>query len=972
MLLRSLILAVLVVLIGACRTAALPLENAGPRPQTARTDWSAPGAIDSIVASLSIEEKVAQMIAVRAYGHFINVDSDPFRRLAHLVATKKIGGIVMAQGDVYEEAMLVNRLQRLAPIPLLIGADFERGIAMRVRRGTSFPDAMAVGATRQPELAYRMGLAIAEEARAIGVHQNYAPVADINSNPSNPVINTRSFGDDPALVGAMVASFVKGTRDGGCVATVKHFPGHGETGSDSHLELPTVNLSRGRLDSVEMSTFRTAIDSGAGSVMLAHLAVPALDSLRLPASLSRQMIDGVLRGTMGFHGLAVTDAMGMQAITRNFSPARAALLAAAAGIDMILVPPDEDVAFDAIVRAVKNGEIPLTRIDASVRRILLTKQWLGLDRRRFVDPDSIALCVGSRPHRALAKEICRDAVTLVRNSGNLLPLAMNGKDRVATVLISDTEENRSDVNRPGYPLTSEPYGQYFLQLLHRRSAGVEAIRLTPGSTAEECNAALAQVRRADVALVGMFIKVHTASGRIGLPEGLSRFFLQMRETRTPVVLCLFGTPYLATQFPEAKAILCLYGDNEEQTEAAAEALFGEIPLRGKLPVTLAPSMPAGTGIELPQSQLRRDDPAVAGFSSEELAHLDDIVEQAIADSAFPGAQVAVIKDGMLVYARWFGAQTYGEGARPVDATTMYDCASLTKVVATTAALMRLYDLKKFALDDPVGAYLPAFSRNGKSSVTIRHLLLHRGGFPPFRQLWKICPDPLSALDSVYATPLVARPGDSTIYSDLGMITLGKLAEKLAGMPLDAFVRREFYEPLHMSSTMFRPDTALRERIAPTEIDTSWRHRLIHGDVHDENAAFLGGVSGHAGLFSTAPDLAVFMQMLLNRGTYGGKRYISEGTWYEFLGRKSRGQERWLGWDMWSPQGSSAGSWFSPWSFGHTGFTGTSLWADPVRNLAVVFLTNRVYPSRANLRLLKVRPALHDAVIHALQSPLAEE
>jgi beta-N-acetylhexosaminidase len=959
----------------ACRTAYVPsaTDASGPGPIYRRGmtagggGWSAPGAVDSIVASLSLEEKVAQMIMVRAYGHYVSEESDPFRRLARLVGTRKIGGIIMAQGDVYEEAMLTNRLQQLAKIPLLVGADFERGVAMRVRRGTPFPDAMAVGAARQPELAYRMGLAIAEEARALGIHQNYAPVADINSNPLNPVINTRAFSDDPALVRAMVLAFIRGTMDGRCVATLKHFPGHGDTGSDSHLELPTLNLTRGRLDSVELSSFRAAIDSGVGSVMIAHLAIPALDSLGLPASLSHAMVDGLLRTTLGFKGLVVTDAMGMQAIARNFRPDTAALLAVKAGIDMILVSPDEDAAAQAIVRAVRNGEIREERINASVRRILRTKQWLGLDRRRFVDLDSIANTVANSAHRTLAKEMCREGVTLVRNTGGLVPLAVNGTGRIAAILISDNEENRTDVNRPGFPLTSEPYGQYLLQLLRRRAGNVESSRLTPSSTQAETDASLALVRKSDVALLCLFVKVRTSSGRIGLPDELRRFVDRVQETRTPLVICLFGTPYIATQFPAARAILCAYGDNEDQMEASAEALFGEIPLHGRLPVTVSGTMPIGTGIELPQSQLRRDDPAAAGFSPEDLAHVDDIVEHAIADSAFPGAQVAVIRGGMLIYNRSFGSLTYGAGAQPVDAATRYDCASLTKVVATTTAMMRLYDLKKYNLDDPVGVYLPEFSRNEKSTVTIRHLLLHRAGFPPFRQLWKICPDAHSAIDSALATPLVAKPGDSTIYSDLGMIALGKLVEKFSGMPLDSFVRREIFDPLHMCHTGFRPDTTVRERIAPTELDTAWRKRLVQGSVHDENAALLGGVAGHAGLFSTASDLAVFMQMLLNRGVYGGRRYISEGTIYEFLARKAPGQERWLGWDMWSMSGSSGGTLLSPSSYGHTGFTGTSLWADPARNLAVVFLTNRVYPTRANLRLLRIRPALHDAVIHALQS-----
>jgi CubicO group peptidase (beta-lactamase class C family) len=473
------------------------------------------------------------------------------------------------------------------------------------------------------------------------------------------------------------------------------------------------------------------------------------------------------------------------------------------------------------------------------------------------------------------------------------------------------------------------------------------------------------MKRADVVLLCVFVKVRTSSGSIGLPDYIGRFAARASDLKTPVVVCAMGTPYVAGEFPGAGAIVCAYGDNEALTEATVEALFGEIPVHGHLPVAVPPKLPFGEGIEIPQSQLRRDDPAVAGFDAEALARVDGIVTSAIADSAFPGAQVAILKDGMLVYNRSFGRQTYDATSREIDAGTMFDLASLTKVIATTTALMRLYDLKRLGLDDPVGTYLPSFASGEKSVVTIRHLLLHRGGFPPFRQLWKLAADSSHAVDSVFATPLVARPGDTTIYSDLGMITLGKVVEQISGMRLNEFVSREFFEPLRMRNTMFNPDSSLAERIAPTEVDTVWRKRLVQGTVHDENSAFLGGVAGHAGLFSTASDLAVFMQMLLNRGVYGGRRFVSEGTIYEFIGRKGPDQERWLGWDMRSAKGSSSGSFFSPSAFGHTGFTGTSIWADPERRLAIVVLTNRVYPSRARSRIFTVRPALHDAVLRAL-------
>jgi CubicO group peptidase (beta-lactamase class C family) len=352
-------------------------------------------------------------------------------------------------------------------------------------------------------------------------------------------------------------------------------------------------------------------------------------------------------------------------------------------------------------------------------------------------------------------------------------------------------------------------------------------------------------------------------------------------------------------------------------------------------------------------------------SRENLPVVDSLVERAIADSAFPGAQLVVVRDSIIVENRAYGRYTYDPTAQPVDQNTLFDLASLTKVFATTAAVMKLYDEGKLSLDDPVVRYLPQFRGEGKQNVTIRHLLLHQSGLPPFRRLSDIAATEEAALDSVFTTPLVVAPGDSTIYSDLGMITLGKVVERITGMSLARYVREEFYAPLGMTHTMFNPPPELRPSAAPTEYDSLWRKRLVQGTVHDENAATLGGIAGHAGLFSTASDLSIFMRMLMNGGTYQGKRYLHETTIDEFLRKKHPGQERWLGWDMKAESGSSAGTLFPGSSFGHTGFTGTSVWADPDRHLTVIFLTNRVYPTRANTKLFKVRPLLHDAIVRAM-------
>ena len=542
---------------------------------------------------------------------------------------------------------------------------------------------------------------------------------------------------------------------------------------------------------------------------------------------------------------------------------------------------------------------------------------------------------------------------------------MQGR-KIVGMILSDTEGYRTVINRPGPRFTTEPAGSHFLRLMRRRNGRMAVGRLTPACNEQDLQTGLKHLEDADVVLLALHVKVRTSSGRIDLPDNLREFVDAVREMGKPTIVVSFGTPYVVQHFPDARAILCAYGDAEVLVEATVEALYGETPTVGTLPVSISEDFPFGSGIRLEATALRLEDPSLTGFDPARLREIDDVVIEAIRDSAFPGAQVAIGMEGSLVYLRSFGTYSYNLSAREIRRNTMFDLASLTKVIATTSAAMKLYDQGKIRLDDPVATYLPQFKEGEKASITIRHLLTHRSGFPPFRRFFLFCETAEEGIDSIFATPLVATPGDSTIYSDLGMITMAKVIEVVAGMSLADFVQQEFYEPLGMRNTMFNPPEGLLSRIAPTEIDTLWRGRLVRGTVHDENAALLGGVSGHAGLFSTASDLAVYMQMLLNGGVYAGREYLKRGTVQEFTRKRAPGQ-RHLGWDFRSPRRSSSGALFSPTSFGHTGFTGTSIWVDPVKNLFVIFLTNRVHPTRANRKVYAVRPALHDAVVRALEA-----
>lgn len=924
------------------------------------THWA-----DSVLASLSLEEKVGQLIMPRGFSHYFSVESEQFVELEHFVRDVQVGGIVLFQGDVYEQAVLLNKLQAAAKLPLLIAADYERGVAMRTRRGTYFPDAMAVGATRNTGHAYNIGKAIAEEARAIGVHQNYAPVADVNNNPENPVINTRAFSDDAALVTEMGIAMTRGMQEHGLIATAKHFPGHGDTEIDSHISLPVLPFSRYRLDSLELSPFKKLVEAGVKSVMVGHLAVPAVDDAGFPATLSRSITTSILREGLGFDGLIVTDAMEMMGVAKGFSNAEATVRAFQAGADLLLLPENEAGAVNALIAAVKRGEISVERVDRSVRRILRAKEWLGLHRNRYVNIDVIGKTVANRQHVQLAREVARDAITVMRNDNGILPLRVGAGSKVLALALHDRNESWSEVHRSSNPWPVEFAGEYFHRQLRERIPAFRTMRLTPASGGPEVDAALKELDEADVVIVPLFVKVRTHSGRIGIPQNLHAVAEKLNALKKPVVVIAFGNPYNVASFPNAAGLICAYTDAEPLVEAAVHAMFGEIPWRGTLPITIRGLYPFGSGIRQQQVALRRDDPEVAGFVREKLQRIDSLLIAAIRDSAFPAAQALVVKDGIVAYHKAFGTYTYDKSSRNINLTSMFDLASLTKVIATTSCVMKLYDEGKITLDTPVRTFFPEFDAGPKSAVTIRHLLTHTSGLPPFRQLWKFVPQASYALDTVLATPLAALPGDTTMYSDLGFILLGKIIERVSGMPLDQYAARTFFEPLGMSRTMFTPPEVMRRFIVPTEVDSAWRKGLVHATVHDENAEFLGGVSGHAGLFSTSGDLAVMIQMLMNGGAYGGHRYFSEGTVTEFVKKQVENSTRALGWDTKSPKGSSAGSLFSMNSFGHTGFTGTSIWADPQRKLFLILLTNRVHPTRANSKISNIRPAIADAVINSL-------
>jgi beta-N-acetylhexosaminidase len=956
------------------QTATQPSRKAGaPKPASRARTLSAANRqwAEATLRKMTDDEKVGQLIFATYHGSFTSTDADAYRKMMHDVDDLHVGGFInvtqmsplgIIKSQAYPTAVLTNQLQARSKLPLLIGADFERGSAMRLDEGTSFPTAMALAAGGKPGDAYTMGKVTALEARAVGIHWIYAPVSDVNNNPGNPIINTRSFGEDPQRVAEYVAAFVRGVEENGGLATAKHFPGHGDTAADSHIDLPIIRADKDRLEHLELVPFRSAIAAGVGSIMTGHLSIPALEpDPNTPATLSSNVLTGLLRDELHFQGLVVTDAMDMGGITTRFAPGEAAVRAVLAGADALLMSPVPDAAYEALQAAVKSGRISRQRLEASVRRILQAKARLALNKNKLVDLNVINEKFGRVPWQKEAQEISDRGVTLLRDTASRLPLSASKPSRALLLAFYADPEPY-----PGEDLERELKSRFdSLTTLRADTRFVKAGTLK-----------LPDADTYDVAILALFVRVSDRKGNVDVPADQAALAEQVFHTGKPVITVGFGSPYLIENFPQAETWLAAFGISDVAQISVARALFGQIPVSGHLPVTIPGiNLKAGFGISrLAEPENIRPMDASA---DKQLQPAYGLIEKAIVDRAFPGATLAVGYQGQVAI-HAFGKLSYDPQAPPVTAQTKYDIASLTKVVVTTTLVAKLVEGDfpiPLDLDAKIDRYLPEWSatseqqskqqKEWRGNVTVRHLLTHTSGLPPFKEYWRTSKGKGDTLSRIFAEALEYEPGSREVYSDLGIILMAEIVERLTGHALDDLAKSYIFDPLKMSSSMFRPGKTLWPQIAPTEIDNQLRHRLVRGEVHDENAFAIGGVSGHAGLFSTAPDLAAFCQMLLNGGSYAHERILRRATVAQFTAPQplSNGT-RTLGWAVPS-EGGSSGHFFSAHSFGHTGFTGTSIWIDPDRELFVVLLTNRVHPTRQNQKIAQIRPALHDAVMQSL-------
>ncbi len=963
---------------GQSSRGELPAFLEGPTP------WA-----DSVLASLSLDDRIAQLMMVAAYS---NKGREHVRNVEDMVRQRNIGGLIFFKGGPERQAKLTNHYQKLARTPLLIGMDLEWGLAMRLDSTMRFPKQMTLGALRDDAGIEAMGAEIARQMTRLGVQVSFSPCADVNNNPANPVINDRSFGEDRELVARKAIAYMRGLQNGGVIATAKHFPGHGDTDTDSHLGLPLIAHTRARLDSLELYPFERMVNEGLAAMMVAHLEVPALDTTPgLPSTLSKPIVSDLLEKELGFKGLIFTDALNMKGVAKADKPGEIELRALLAGNDVLLFPQDPVKAIERIRQAVDSGLVPREMIDHKCLKLLRAKEWAGLTRVMSVKTEGLYADLNTDQARQLRRSLFQNAITLLRNDGTL---PVRGLDtlHIASLVIGDTLHC--------------PFQQQLA-----RYARIDEFRCDKVLNNDSAGALLEALKSYDLVIASVHGTTFKVEKEFGIPQ-ITLDFLRRLGDQNKLAFALFANPYRLAQAYGANrwaGVVCAYEENDDTQDLVAQALFGAIGMSGQLPVTATSYFAQGKGLMLPPIQrLSFGMPEADSVHSADLRGIDAIVREGLDKQAYPGCQVVVARDGHVLWDKAYGNTAY-TGGRPVRNDDVYDLASVTKVAATTLAVMKLYDEGRLDLDATLGTYVKDLlpKHPVHANLVLRDILTHQAGlvaFVPYHgklvrggkpraDVFASAPDAEHSVrvsdslymkpayqDSLWAAMLAApvKPRGEYVYSDLDFHFMARVVEAIAGMPLNDYVERTFYRPMGLATIGYRPlERVPAERVVPTENDCDFRMRLLRGDVHDQGAAILGGVAGHAGLFSDAGDLAALLQMLINGGTYGGVRYLSDSTIAIFTkcqfcanavpqgGDNRRG----LGWDK--PQASGkpgpACDCVSYLSFGHTGFTGTQVWADPMDKTIYIFLSNRVHPSVANKKLgdlnirTRIQEVVHDAV-----------
>lgn len=959
--------------------------------------------VDSVMQTLDRRARVAQLFMPV-------VSSQPGKgwpeKIAQWVQEEKIGGLFFDRSTVADQAKATNRAQSLASVPLMIGADAEWGLAMRMKEVMAFPRSTTIAAIQDSSLWYAYGAASARQLKEMGIQVSFAPVVDVNSNPANPVINTRAFGSQPEKVAAVALAYAQGLQDNGVMAVMKHFPGHGNTAEDSHEQLARVLQTRAAMDSVELLPFRRLVDAGIDGLMVGHLSVPALEpNAMLPASQSRAIAGTLLHDSMGFKGLCFTDALVMKGTVSSYSGMNC-IKSLQAGNDILLSPANLPADIRAVVTAVEKGILSDSLIDAKCRKVLSYKYALGLSQPKPIRQDSLLERLHTPSALALNQQLYIDAVTLLRNEKDILPLRHLDTKRTAVVLLGAQEKDNA-----------------FVEQLKLYQENLDVFPVLAGNANDRSN--LAETLKAyDRCIVAVYANTRQ-----------QQLWLSRLRSLPNLMLCFFTSPYsLASHgdiLKEADAVLCAYETSVLAQQAAAQAIFGGNQVKGRLPAPIGHYYAAGHGLDTEKTRLSYLLPENVSLNSTRMAAIDSIVQDALEREVFPGCQVLVAKEGAVVWNKSYG---YVDSAksRPVSNQDIYDLASITKAIACTPMIMALTEQGKLHLDEPVSTYLPLLAEGDKADLSFRQMLYHESRLSPFVPFYQMLIDTASynspffltyKPDSVhcvrfdqnawapaqyaYYPHLVSQePKDSFslqvaedfyvhasfrdsvlrrindsdllsrkryVYSDLGYILMGFAAENIVEKKMEDYVNEEFYAPLGAYTTTYHPLKRFDvSRIVPTALDTCLRKQLLCGYTHDEAAAFLGGAAGNAGVFSTANDLAKLLQMYLEQGTYGGHRYVEASTLRFFTSTRSKLSRRMLGFDAYDPKPNKRQpvcEKASVWTYGHIGFTGTCFWIDPVHEIVYIFLSNRVHPDRTNNALAKldIRPKIQEVIYQSMDA-----
>ena len=937
--------------------------------------------VDSVFNSLTPDERLAQLFMVAAYS---NKDSAHVKSLEKLIRENKIGGLIFFQGGPVRHATIQNYLQDASDVPLMIAMDAEWGVGMRLDSTIDYPRSMTLGAVQDNQKLYDFGAETACQMKRLGMHVNFAPVVDVNSNAANPVIGTRSFGENKIQVAQKGVAVMTGMQDNGILACAKHFPGHGDTDSDSHLTLPIIKHSYERIDSLELYPFKEMIKEGIGSMMVAHLYIPELDDTKnLASTLSPKIVNGLLKDSLGFEGLIFTDALNMKGVSKYYGPGEVELMAFLAGNDVMEFAEDVPKAMELIRKAVNEGQITQEEIDRRCLKVLNAKAWSGLDNYQPVKLENLTEDLNNSKAKAVHNELVAGSLTLLTNK-NAVPIRKIDEQKIASLTYGDI------------------IGSPFQEMLSKY-APVDHYAINSKTNQQERYTTLSKLKDYDKVILSIHKMSSRRSKNYGVTQPLLDAIAELSFT-TELIVNVFGNPYSLARMPgleHASALLFSYGQTEVSERIAAQAIFGGIAISGKLPVTANRLFRYGDGIETKKTRLAYGEPAQVGLDETILAKIDSLTLNAIAEKATPGAQLLVAKDGVVVYNKTFGHHTY-EGRRKVKQDDVYDLASITKVAASLASFMKLVDSGEISVDDKVSKYLTELKFTNKKNITFRDMLAHYAQLKAWIPFYlKTIKD--GAPDSIYyrnvksdefplrvAEDLYMRKdypdsvykiiNDSDLrsqkkykYSDLGYYYMKKVIVLESGKPLEDFAFENFYKPLGLQTMGFLPRERIEmDRIVPTEYDMNFRKQLIQGDVHDPGAAMMGGVGGHAGVFSNANDLAVLMQLFLNEGKYGGLRYMFPETVKEFIKCQfcKDGNRRGIGFDKPESDGNGGPTCdcVSLLSFGHTGFTGTMAWADPEQDIVYIFLSNRVYPDAENKKLLRmdvrtnIQQVIYDAIM----------